>query len=153
MKEIYDCQEVLEFVTEIKTEEERQCNQLFKNPDTLIWLKERRGYLDQEIKAIERKVSKGEANQDIKEKKKAQEAINTKINELENNKKDLVRELDKIPHEIFYQIDCSGVDFSKVTTPPRCGTIETAVHKDLKAKIAEIEYKIKEYDSEIYDKE
>jgi chromosome segregation ATPase len=153
MKEIYDCQEILNFVTKARTEEELKCDKLFKNPNTIEWLNERRKNLDKEIKEIEEKISGNIGiNKDIEQKKKEQEEINVKIRELESNKQNIANNLDKIPHEIIYKVDCSGVDFSKVTTPPTCGTIEIPVHTDLKNKIIQAENKIKEYESDIYDK-
>jgi chromosome segregation ATPase len=153
MKEIYDCQEILNFVTKARTEEELKCDKLFNNPHTIEWLSERKNNLDKEIKEIEEKISGNIGiNKDIEQKKKEQEEINVKIRELESNKQNIANNLDKIPHEIIYKVDCSGVDFSKVTTPPTCGTIEIPVHTDLKNKIIQAENKIKEYESDIYDK-
>ena len=56
MKEIYDCQEILEFVSEIKTEDERKCDKLFRDKSTIEWLKERKDNLDQQIKKLKKKV-------------------------------------------------------------------------------------------------
>ncbi len=56
IKQIYDCQEVLDSVSKIKTEEELKCDQLLRNPNTIEWLGERKNNLDKEIKGIEDKI-------------------------------------------------------------------------------------------------
>jgi len=60
MKEIYDCQEILNFVTKARTEEELKCDKLFKNPNTIEWLNERKNNLDKEIVKLKEELSKSD---------------------------------------------------------------------------------------------
>jgi hypothetical protein len=53
IKQIYDCQEVLDSVSRITTEEELKCDQLLRNPNTIKWLGERKSNLDKEIMKLE----------------------------------------------------------------------------------------------------
>ena len=69
MKEIYDCQEILNFVTKARTEEELKCDKLFKNPNTIEWLSDRRSNLDKEIVKLEEEMSKSDKKREVLEKK------------------------------------------------------------------------------------
>ena len=60
MKEIYDCQEILNFVTKARTEEELKCDKLFKSPTTIEWLSERKNNLDKEVVKLEEEISKND---------------------------------------------------------------------------------------------
>ena len=51
--QIKDCQNILKIGQKLETEEERKCNQLLRNPNTIKWLGERKNNLDKEIKEIE----------------------------------------------------------------------------------------------------
>ena len=122
--QIKDCQKILKIAQELETEEERKCNKLFRDKSTIEWLSERKSNLDKEIKEIEGKIlDKG----GILSKQKLQESEKGKINnELESKTNNLnnikVAESDKI-----LQVKLIG-------------------------QINEAENKIKEYESDIYDK-
>lgn len=60
LKEIYDCQEILNFVTKARTEEELKCDKLFKSPNTIEWLSERKNNLDKEVVKLEEEISKND---------------------------------------------------------------------------------------------
>ena len=69
MQKIYDCQEILNFVTKITTEEEMKCDRLFKNPNTIEWLRERKNNLDKEIIKLEEEISKSDQKREVLNKK------------------------------------------------------------------------------------
>ena len=83
IKQIYDCQEVLDSVSKIKTEEELKCDQLLRNPNTIEWLSERKNNLDKEIKEIEEKILKKDG---VLSKKKAKENEKEEISKILESK-------------------------------------------------------------------
>ena len=124
MKEIYDCQEILNFVTKARTEEELKCDKLFKSPTTIEWLSERKNNLDKEIKEIENKIS---GKDGTLSKKKAKENEKEEISKILESKKNNLNNIKVVETDIELQ-------------------------ESLKSKISKTEDKIKEYESDIYDK-
>ena len=124
IKQIYDCQEVLDSVSKIKTEEELKCDQLLRNPNTIEWLGERKNNLDKEIKGIEDKILEKNG---ILNKKKAKENEKEKTSKILESKKNNLNNIKIAESDIKLQ-------------------------ESLKSKISEVENKIKEYESDIYDK-
>jgi len=124
MKEIYDCQEILNFVTKARTEEELKCDKLFKSPTTIEWLSERKNNLDKEIKEIKNKIS---GKDGALSKKKAKENEKEEISKILESKKNNLNNIKVVETDIELQ-------------------------ESLKSKISKTEDKIKEYESDIYDK-
>ena len=123
IKQIYDCQEVLDSVSKIKTEEELKCDQLLRNPNTIEWLSERKNNLDKEIKEIEEKILKKDG---VLSKKKAKENEKEEISKILESKTSNLNNI---------KVAESGIE----------------LQESLKRKISEVEKKIKEYESDIYD--
>ena len=122
--QIKDCQEVLDSVLEITTEEERKCVQLLRNPKTIKWLDERKSNLDKEIKEIEGKIlDKG----GILSKKKAKESEKEKISKILESKTNNLNNI-------------------------KVAESDKKLQESLKSKISEVEKKIKEYELDIYEK-
>ena len=69
MQKIYDCQEILDLGQKIRTEEELKCDQLFRNPNTIKWLGERKNNLDKEIMKLEREILESNKKREVLEKK------------------------------------------------------------------------------------
>ena len=124
IKQIYDCQEVLDSVSKIKTEEELKCDQLLRNPNTIEWLGERKNNLDKEIKGIEDKILEKNG---ILNKKKAKENEKEKTSKILESKKNNLNNIKIAESDIKLQ-------------------------ESLKSKTSEVDKKIKEYESDIYDK-
>ena len=123
IKQIYDCQEVLDSVSKIETEEERKCDQLLRNPKTIKWLGERKSNLDKEIKEIEGKIlDKG----GILSKKKAKESEKEKISKILESKTNNLNNIKVAESDKNLQVK-------------------------LEAGINEAEKKIKEHDLTIYE--
>jgi len=124
MKEIYDCQEILNFISEAKTEEELKCDKLFRDKSTIEWLSERKNTLDKEIKEIEGKILEKDV---VLSKKKVKENEKEEISKILESKTNNLNNIKVAESNIKLQ-------------------------ENLKSKISEVENKIKEYESDIYDK-
>jgi hypothetical protein len=124
IKQIYDCQEVLDSVSKIKTEEELKCDQLLRNPNIIEWLNERKNNLDKEIKGIEDKILEKDG---VLSKKKVKENEKEEISKILESKTNNLNNIKVAESDIKLQ-------------------------ENLKSKISEVENKIKEYESDIYDK-
>ena len=141
MKEIYDCQEILNFISEAKTEEELKCDKLFRDKSTIEWLSERKNTLDKEIegKILEKDVVLSKKKTKESEKEEISKILENKINELNS-----IDRSEKILQSLVY-LGPSG--------RPIYGYRETYTKSDmLKEYIKDSEGKIKGYDSDIYDK-
>ena len=75
--QIKDCQNILKIGQALETEEERKCDELFRDKNTIEWLKGRKSNLDKVIEEIEGKIlDKG----GILSKQKLKESEKEKIN-------------------------------------------------------------------------
>lgn len=144
MKEIYDCQEILNFISEAKTEEELKCDKLFRDKSTIEWLSERKNTLDKEIKEIEGKILEKDV---VLSKKKAKESEKEEISKILESKTNKLNSID-VSEKILQSMVYSGP-----SGRPIYGYRETYTKSDmLKEYIKDSEGKIKGYDSDIYDK-
>ena len=144
IKQIYDCQEVLDSVSKIKTEEELKCDQLLRNPNIIEWLNERKNNLDKEIKEIEGKILEKDV---VLSKKKTKESEKEEISKILENKINELNSIDR-SEKILQSLVYSGP-----SGRPIYGYRETYTKSDmLKEYIKDSEGKIKGYDSDIYDK-
>jgi hypothetical protein len=69
IKQINDCQNILKIGQALETEEELKCDQLFRNPNTIKWLGERKNNLDKEIIKLEREILESNKKREVLEKK------------------------------------------------------------------------------------
>jgi hypothetical protein len=119
--QIKDCQNILKIGQKLETEEERKCNQLLRNPNTIKWLGERKNNLDKEIKEIEGKILE---KREVLSKKKLKES-----------------EKEKISKELESKIN--GLNLIKISDSDKNLQVK------LEGQINEAEKKIKEHDSTI----
>ena len=144
IKQIYDCQEILNFISEAKTEEELKCDRLFRDKSTIEWLSERKNNLDKEIKEIEGKILEKDV---VLNKKKAKESEKEEISKILESKTNKLNSID-VSEKILQSMVYSGP-----SGRPIYGYRETYTRSDmLKEYIKDSEGKIKEYESDIYDK-
>lgn len=144
IKQIYDCQEILNFISEAKTEEELKCDRLFRDKSTIEWLSERKNTLDKEIKEIEGKILEKDVVLSKKKTKESEKEEISKILESKTNELNSIDRSEKILQSLVY---------SGPSGRPMYGYRETYTRSDmLKEYIKDSEGKIKEYESDIYDK-
>lgn len=122
--QIKDCQNILKIGQALETEEERKCDELFRDKNTIEWLKGRKSNLDKVIEEIEGKIlDKGGILSKQKLKESEKEKINNELESKTNNLNNI-----------------------------KVAESDIKIQESLKSKISEVENKIKEYESDIYDK-
>jgi chromosome segregation ATPase len=122
--QIKDCQNILKIGQALETEEERKCDELFGDKNTIEWLKGRKSNLDKVIEEIEGKIlDKGGILSKQKLKESEKEKINNELESKTNNLNNI-----------------------------KVAESDIKLQESLKSKISEVENKIKEYESDIYDK-
>jgi hypothetical protein len=141
--QIKDCQNILKIGQKLETEEERKCNELFRDKSTIKWLSERKSNLDKEIKEIEKKLK---INKDIEQKKEQQQEVEDKI-------KDKINELKQISDcqeilDLSQDQDLKTEERLKCDKSPKNpGTIEW-----LKDKKSTLDKEMKEIEDKILEK-
>ena len=141
--QIKDCQNILKIGQKLETEEERKCNELFRDKSTIEWLSERKSNLDKEIKEIEGKILE---KREVLSKKKLKESEKEKISK---KLADKTNDLKKISdcQEILGQ-DIKAEEVGKCDKSPKNpGTIEW-----LKDKKSNLDKEIKEIEDKILEK-